>query len=416
MEIQAKELKQALDQMRPFVSRKGSLPVIINRVLVDGHKIVATDLEKAVAIELQEVRGGEGERFLLPYREVSEVLKNTPGYAWIGIDISDQWVTFKMPRATTSWVKVDPADYPPLPDPDFGIEDSLNGDVLTQALTRAVTYTASDDKRPVLTGVSLRLGEPIEVAGADGFRLAVQELPLSFPLEESKQLIVPRSTVAALGHVWAKSEHPAVMMGASRGNEATVSVISPSRPVWLAYSDATIRFRWDRVTVLSQLLQGTFPNYQQLIPKEHTSRVTFDPQELHWAVRQMDPVAVSGIVHLSWERERLFVRAGGEDGTAQVDVWAELEGDEGRIALNKAYLHEFLRGKVGLVHMRATTPSSPVLMEASGGHPAVLAMPMFIKDEAPVERSAEPSETPEEAGEVEEKPAEPPKARRRSRR
>ena len=79
----------------------------------------------------------------------------------------------------------------------------VDGDVLIAAMLAALPYTADDNARPVLSGVTLVLGTPIEVAAGDGFRMSHQALGLSFPLEE--KIIIPAHAVAILDYVFKKT-------------------------------------------------------------------------------------------------------------------------------------------------------------------------------------------------------------------
>ena len=205
MNIPVHRLKHALALVDCAVARKATLPITQN-VLFQGGKLVATNLEIAVSADLPEAAGFH---HTLPYKPLVDILRHIPNTEVAAIERDGGTVTLTAGGTRATLYGTDAADFPPLPTVP-GEGEPVDGDRLLKALVEAVPYTAINESRPVLRAVCVTLGDVIEVAGADGFRLAWQETPLKLTGAGSglKQLLVPRETVLALDKVWKRAIKP----------------------------------------------------------------------------------------------------------------------------------------------------------------------------------------------------------------
>ncbi|GAI70580.1 unnamed protein product, partial [marine sediment metagenome] len=162
-------------------------------------KAIATDLETMVIADLPEAE----EPMLLPFASLAEMLKYVPGNETIKIEVQNKKVSLAWSGGTASYPTQAIQDFPLLPEMPTKAEGTIDGYTLIAAMLAALPYVAADETRPVLCGVTLMLGSPIEVAAGDGFRMSHQVLGLSFPLEA--KIIVPAHAVRILGHVFAKA-------------------------------------------------------------------------------------------------------------------------------------------------------------------------------------------------------------------
>ena len=143
-------------------------------------------------------------------------------------------------------------------------------------LRQVLPYAASEKARPVLTGVALRLGEELELAAADGFRLAIDHpgIPLSGG-ETGHLAIVPGDAVKVLGTLWRKGDKPPDIDAARiagqttnagpehrrRGGSVQIGHLAVARRNIRLIEDGTnISFSFGTITMCSGLLQGDFPN------------------------------------------------------------------------------------------------------------------------------------------------------------
>ena len=118
---------------------------------------------------------------LLPYSSIAEMLKYVPGSDMLKVELKGKIVFLSWSNGSASYPTEDFADFPILPELNARAEALIDGDILIPAMLAAVPYTAEDDTRPVLSGITVVLGSPIEVAAGDGFRMCHKALGLSFP-------------------------------------------------------------------------------------------------------------------------------------------------------------------------------------------------------------------------------------------
>jgi len=370
MKIRVERLREALNLLKPAVPGKATLPVTKNILLGDG-RAVATDLEVTVVLDLPEADVS----CLIPHRSALELLRYVPGDELLTIEARRGVVNFSWDGGGASYDVPEPEEYPPLPEIKAMAEGTMDGDTLVKALTTAIDYCSTDDKRPVLTGVHLFLGEQVTVAAADGFKMSYQELPVSFPAEETA--IIPAQAVKVLAHLWNKAPAPPPL------RDSLIEQITAHRDVSLALGDQRLRVSFGRVTLTVKLIEGTPPSYLQLIPKEEemVSQANVFAPEFERAVRRVANVARdnSNIVRLIWNETALTVTARSEEkGKVEAKVPLVGEATPGKFAVNFNYLLGYLKDRQGVVSIGVKTEQSPVLFR-HGQSPLVLLMPMVVQ-------------------------------------
>lgn len=394
MEIQVNKLRELMVLMKPVIPRKSTLKVAAYIRIGDG-KAVATDLETMVIYDLPEAT----EPMLLPYASLADTLKYIPGNT-LNIEAQNRKLSLAWDGGTATYPTEDVQDFPVLPELEIRAEGLIDGDTLIPAMQAALPYTATDTQRPVLSGVTLVLGSPLEVAAGDGFTMSHQVLGLSFPLEE--KAIVPARSVFILGHVFDKTPRTPPSTA-----DSLISVITAKRQVHMALvGENKLRIDFGQsASVVINLIQGNPPEWLQLIPKGQPVLQShlFAPQ-LEAAVKRVRDIARdgSGIVRMVFADGKLTVSAVGEEQEirATLDV-ISTQGEPGRTALNYAYLLRYLDGKLGMVTFSQYDKTGPVVFEYQSS-PRVLIMPMFVQwgDELVVAHEPEPEtveENPEEA-------------------
>jgi DNA polymerase-3 subunit beta len=199
--------------------------------------------------------------------------------------------------------------------------------VLRRALSEVTFAAATDETRPILTGVLTRFaGEVATLAAADNYRIAVKTLDLLSSVEETS-IVVPARSYAELMRVLGDTDEP-------------VDII-------LAQAKNQVIFRVDTTEVVSRLIDGQFPNYQQVMPQSHATRAVLDREELLRAVRPAALIAheSANIVKLQIGGDAepgITVSANAEVGDHVGQVEASVEGDGTTIAFNARYLADVL--------------------------------------------------------------------------
>jgi DNA polymerase III subunit beta len=266
---------------------------------------------------------------------------------------------------------MDADDFPPIPTISGGTTFQIASDAFKTAIEQVVFAAAVDDSRPVLTGVDMAVdGNELTLAAADGFRLAVHKLALKQSIDQKIEIIVPARALAELGRLLSDSEE-AVEMSLNEGQ-------------------TQVLFKAGQVEMVAQLIQGTFPNYGQLIPQEHSSRAVVEVGDFLRETRIASIFARdgSGIVRLQIsaggdsEPGKMTVSARAEEiGDNMGEIDATVEGEPSKIAFNGKYLQEVLQVlEGGQVALETTSPSSPGVIRPVGSDRYVhVVMPMFVQ-------------------------------------
>lgn len=367
-------LNKGLNIVGRAVATRTTLPITNNVLLAtdDGRlKLVATNLEMAITCWLGSKIEEEG-TITVPARLLTEFVSSLPNDT-INIQLSPQTKTLglKCARFEARISGVDAKDFPPIPSVDDGVKTTVEVEALRQGINQVVFAAATEESRPVLTGVSAKFDkDSLVLAAADGFRLAVYELPITTTVSQKTEVIIPAHTLAELSRLIADQEEPVDI------------TLNPNK--------SQVLFRLQNINLVSQLIQGNFPNYSQLIPQSYTTRVIVNVNDFLQATRTASIFARdgSGIV-------RLMITPGGESSPGKLSVSARseeigddvgeidatVEGDESKIAFNGKYLTDVLSVlHESQVALEITNPSSPGLIRPVGtDNYTHVIMPMFIQ-------------------------------------
>ena len=367
-------LNRGLNVVGRAVATRATLPITNNVLLATEKsrlKLVATNLEMAISCWIGAKVEEEG-TITVPARLLTEFISSLPSEK-VDITLSPQTRTLglKCARFEARISGIDAKDFPPIPKVEGGITTKVEVDALRQGIIQVAFAAATEESRPVLTGVDAKFeGDLLTLAAADGFRLAVYKLPVVEPVSQNTEVIIPARTLFELNRLMAEQE------------EAVEITANPNKGQAL--------FRLKNVELVSQLIQGSFPNYAQLIPQSYTTRAVVSVTDFLRATKTASIFARdgSGIV-------RLMIAPGGEltpgklvisarseeigDDVGEID--ALVEGAEAKIAFNGKYLTDVLSVlHEAQVAVETTSPSSPGVIRPVGADNYIhVVMPMFVQ-------------------------------------
>jgi DNA polymerase-3 subunit beta len=266
---------------------------------------------------------------------------------------------------------LDAEDFPPIPKVGDGIVTKIEAEALRQGVSQAAFAAATEESRPVLTGVQTEFdGDKLTLAAADGFRLAVHNASLMSSVSDKTAVIVPARALNELSRFLTDQEEPV--------------------EITLNQQKSQVLFRLKNIEMVSQLIQGTFPNYSQLIPQSYVTRAVVNVAEFLRAIRMASVFARdgSGIVRLvitpgvELTPGKVNISARAEeigDNVGEID--ATVDGEPAKVAFNAKYLSEVLSVlKQSQVALETTTSSSPGVFRPVGVDNYVhVVMPMFVQ-------------------------------------
>ena len=356
------------------VAARTTLPITNNVLLATESsrlKLSATNLEMAISCWIGAKVEEEGS-ITVPARLLSDFIGSLPNEK-VSINLSQQTRTLgmKCARFEARISGVDAKDFPPIPKVEGGITTKVEVEALRQGISHVVFAAATEESRPVLTGINAKFeGNTVTLAAADGFRLAVYTMPLAEAVSKATEVVIPARTLAELNRLIAEQEEPVEIM------------VNPDKGQAL--------FKLKNIELVSQLIQGTFPNYAQLIPQSHTTKATIGVADFLRATKTASIFARdgSGIIRLvvtpgaEMAPGKVVVSARSEEiGDDVGEIDAVVEGEESKIAFNGKYLTDVL----GVLHetqvaLEMASPSSPGVIRPVGSDNYLhVVMPMFVQ-------------------------------------
>ncbi len=368
-------LSKGLATVGRAVATRSTMPITQN-ILITAKKpsdlmLTATNLEITMSCQVGAEVTEDGS-ITVPARLLTEFVNSLPSDT-INIDLpaESRTIELRCARYKARINGMDAKDFPKMPSVGDGANIKIEPAALKTAISKVVFAAATEDSRPVLTGVQADfIDGGLTLAAADGFRLAVYKMALSNSPKEDMALIIPARSLVELNRLLADQE------------EAVDVTINSSR--------SQILFSLKDVQMVSQLIQGTFPNYNQLIPQSSNTRAVLDLAEFLRATKSASIFARdgSGIVRL-----QIIPKAEGADAKVMLSAQAEelgdnvteldadVEGEEAKIAFNSKYLGDVLsvidQEKVTL---ETTGSSSPGVIKPVGDDSYIhIVMPMFVQ-------------------------------------
>ncbi len=356
------------------VALRSTLPITSNVLIAMDHgriKLAATNLDIALSCWI----GGQIEEegaITVPARLLTDFVNSLPPEK-IELTLAPRSRQVKVvcARNEATIGGMDADDFPPIPAVEDGGTLEIDPKTLREAITQVVFSAATDDSRPVLTGVDLAVeGERLTFAAADGFRLAVRHLQLKKKAAERQEVIVPARALSELNRLLQDQEDPVKMtFNANR---------------------TQVLFQLKDVELVAQLIQGTFPDYSRLIPKEWGSRAVVEVRDFLQETKIASIFARdgSGIVRITFQAGedgmpgRMTIAARAEEiGDNQGELDAQVDGEPAKIAFNGRYLQDVLQVlDGGRVALETTGPSQPgVIRPLENDNYVHVVMPMFVQ-------------------------------------
>lgn len=366
------DLSKGLAVVGRAVATRAVLPITSNVLLsTEGSqlKVAATNLELAISCWIAATVEQEG-TITIPARLVTDFVSSLPsGQIAIAVSPRSRSVELKCGRYDARISGQDAADFPPIPRLSEGTTVKVKADELRLAIGQVVFAAASEESRPVLTGVNTEFdGGEVTLAAADGFRLAVRKLSLDSAVDEKFAVIIPARSLGELNRLIGDQVEPVEL------------TVNPKK--------SQIMLRLRNVEMMSQLVQGTFPNYSQLIPQKYSTRAVIKLADFLRATKSASVFARdgSGIVRLQIMpkdgKGKVAVSARAEEiGDNLGEIDAAVDGEETKIAFNSKYLMDVLGVLTEEeVALETTTSSSPGVIRPVGRENYVhVVMPMFVQ-------------------------------------
>ncbi len=308
------------------VGARATLPTLSGvRLEVRGDRLVlsSTDLELSSELSLP-VQGERDGIALVPGRLLGDVVRTLPNAA-VSADADTDRLRLHCGRAQFDLRLMSAEDFPRLPEPSADAAVAvLKAEEFARTVAQVARAASGDDARPVLTGVTLEAtAGTLTAAATDSYRLAMRTVPWDQGAECTA--LVPRRALE-------EARRSAELLGSE---------------VRLVFEPAQVTFAFGDRRLTSRLIEGTFPNFRQLLPPGFERRLDVDRGELLEVVRrvavvgEVNTAATPVTLHLTADAVRVTAGSG-EVGQAEESLPGALEGEPLQIAFNPRYLTDGL--------------------------------------------------------------------------
>jgi DNA polymerase-3 subunit beta len=334
LSVMQENLARGLAVVSRAVSTRGTLPVLANVLLRTedgGLKLTATNLEIGITYWVPGKIETDGAT-TVPARLFADLVSSLPASERVDLELQGADVLHvRAGRFATHIKGIDADEFPAIQTAGERPTTRVAQKVLRRALAETIFAAASDEARPILTGVLARFeGDRLTLAAADNYRIAVRTVDILDPVE-SVSVVIPARALAELARVLSDTDDPVDLVLAQARNQ--------------------VLFHVEGVDLVSRLIDGQFPNYQQVLPQSHATRAELEREELLRAVRPAALIASSSanIVKLRIGADGQADGDAGVTVTATADVGdyegaveAAVEGDGTTIAFNARFLADVL--------------------------------------------------------------------------
>ncbi len=332
--VMQENLARGLGIVSRAVSSRATLPVLANVLLRTqdaGLKLTATNLEIGINCWVPGKVSEEGE-ITVPAKLLSDLVGSFPNQR-IDLVLSPKDRTLKVScagnRSSIKGIEAD--EFPVVAAIGDAPATTVDARALREALGEVVFAAATDESRPILTGVLTRLaGSRMTLAAADNYRIAVRHLELASPVSGEVLIVVPGRSYGELMRILPD------------GDAAVEITVTPNK--------SQVLFHTEGIDLVSRLIEGQFPNYEPVIPTAHTSRAIIDREAFLAGARRASIFArdSANIVKIAVGSEEedasaVSISAHAADiGDAADALDATVEGSPTTIAFNARYLIDVL--------------------------------------------------------------------------
>ena len=325
--ITREKLQEGLAAVAASIPAKTTLPVLAN-ILVEttdrGIRLSGTDLDIAVSTEVAADVEGQG-AITIPAKKLSEIARELPPSPVTIAAAGEQRVTLECGRSRFKLLGLPRDEFPSFPSVRFNESWRVRSGELQKLIAHTAFAVSTEESRPILNGVLWELRpERMRMVATNGHRLAKMEVPITSTANaQTSDLIVPPKALEQIRRLFPAEEELEIARG-----------------------DNHLGFRSPFTSVFTRLIEGPYPNYEQVIPKDNEKIAICDKAALTSALKRMSIVASDQThrIKMSFNAGMLKFAVQTPDlGEAQDELPIRYNGDPLDIGFNATYLLEILR-------------------------------------------------------------------------
>jgi DNA polymerase-3 subunit beta len=366
--IERAALLRSLNHVQSVVERRNTIPILANVLLhaEDGSvKLTATDMDIAIVEAAPADVHAAGET-TAPAHTLYEIVRKLPEGAQIELEAGDDKLVLNAGRSRFVLAALPTADYPAMREDDLPHNFTMPANALRTLIDRTRFAISTEETRYYLNGIYMHAAEMDGVAvlravATDGHRLARVEAPLPEGAAGMPGIIIPRKTV----------------------NELRKLIDECDGDIDVALSDTKIRFAFGETVLSSKLIDGTFPDYEKVIPTGNDKLLEIDCRQFAAAVDRVATISTerSRSVKLEISPNNLTLSASSpEAGSAREEIEVSYDKEPIEIGFNSKYLLDIAQQVEGeTVQMLLADGASPTIVRDTADSSALyVLMPMRV--------------------------------------
>ncbi len=366
--ISREKLQEGLNAVSASIPTKTTLPVLAN-ILVEttdrGIRLSGTDLDIAVSTEVAADVEASG-AVTIPAKKLSELARELPPAPVKIAALGEQRITLECGRSKFKLLGLPRDEFPTFPVVRFNESWRIKSGDLQKLIGATVFAVSTEESRPILNGVLWELRpEQMRMVATNGHRLAKMETPIVASSAPASDLIVPPKALEQVRRLFPAEEELEVARGENH-----------------------IGFRSPLTSVFTRLIEGPYPNYDQVIPRDNDKYAIADKSALVSALKRMSVIASDQThrIRMAFNSGMLKFSVTTPDlGEAQDELPIRYNGDPLEIGFNASYLLEILRFMpTDEIRLTFKAPERAATIEPEGwSDPATymcLVMPLRLMD------------------------------------
>jgi len=350
-------LFSGLQRVQGIVEKRNTMPILSNLLLEaeEGKlRIFSTDLEIGLKGEYPAQVEKSG-AVSISARKIFDIIRELPDTP---IQISSQenhWVEINAASSKFRMAGLPPEEFPPIPNPEKEVQLTVSRKIFLEGIEKVVFAVGDNDPRYILNGILLNIkqegrgGYTLRLVGTDGHRLAKVERKLpseggktSGPLEHN--LVISKKAILEMKKLLEEDDTEPVM----------------------GLSENQLVLKKGNLLFITRLMEGSYPNYEQVIPRNNQKKVALEKKVLEGALKRVSIFArgKTNTIQLTLQPNRLSLLSNNPDvGEAQEEVKAEYRGEEMVAGFNARYLLDALSVMRGdTISMHFNDPFSPCMV------------------------------------------------------
>ncbi len=358
------ELHEKLSNIQNIVEKKNTMP-ILSHFLLDAGKdfsfIIATDLQVAIKENLKADVKREG-KLCIPARKLFEIVREADGEITLESD-EEQWLKVSSGKSRFRLACLAAGEFPAWPGMEKAEEIDFSSQALLEIIEKTLYSAGETDTRYTLNGLLFHIkpgDRNVIVVGTDGHRLALINKPIDASVSEEKKVILPRKAASEVRRFFGNVEKITLVFGKSH-----------------------ILFRIGEAQFLARLIEGSYPDYEKVLPSSNKNMVVADRDGFLKSLKRVSIMSKerSNAVRIDFSEGALSLSSSNPDlGEAKDEIDADYKEEPLSIGFNARYLIDVLSAMTSeKIRFALKDALSPTLLteEGSEDYKCVI-MPMRI--------------------------------------